>query len=85
LHWLMAGVAALAEESGRTNPAKENALMTPTRVITIVRHVNRRTRPGKPCSKDVTFVLKKTFGLIKSQFISKRVSALLIRGIGSPR
>ena len=56
LHWLMAMGAALAGAAGRTNPAKENAPMTATRAITIVRHASRRE---KICVIDISVVLMK--------------------------
>lgn len=42
LHWLTAMGAALAEGAGRTNPAKENAPMTATKAITMVRNLGLR-------------------------------------------
>jgi hypothetical protein len=59
LHWSMPLVAALAED-GRTSPAMENALMTATRVITIVRHgsVERLLlrRMGKTWARGISVV-----------------------------
>ena len=54
LHWLMVMGAALAGAAGRTNPAKENAPMTATRAITIVRQVSVR---AEFCARGISVVL----------------------------
>ena len=52
-HGSAKGLAALAEEGGRTKPANENALMVTAIAIAIVCNVSRWARKGTPCALDI--------------------------------